>query len=130
MKGVTGVGGVFIKAKDPAALREWYRVHLGIGEKGQDWAMFHWLEKKDPPVPAMTVWNVLPESSDYFDPSPAPFMINYRVEDIDAIAAALEAEGIQVKWHTEADFGRFCWISDPEGNRIELWEPPAEDEQK
>jgi len=127
MKRVTGVGGIFIKAKDPKALQEWYRVHLGIGEEGKDWAEFHWLEKKDPPEPGMTVWSVMPDNTDYFDPSTAPFMINYRVEDIDAVAAALESEGILVKWHTDEDFGRFCWISDPEGNRIELWEPPKDD---
>jgi len=120
MKRVTGIGGVFIKARDPEALREWYRRHLGLEVLEWGGVAFPW---HDPA--GVTIWNLFPADSEYFNPSPAPFMINYRVDDLAALLAALKAEGCAVDERTEAsEFGKFGWVMDPEGNRIELWEPP------
>ncbi len=120
MPSVTGIGGIFFKAKDPAALREWYRRHLGLDIQGWGGAVFH-----GPESAGATVWNIFAADSDYFDPSPAPFMINYRVADLDAVLAALRAQGCAVDDRTEeSEFGKFGWVMDPEGHRVELWQPP------
>ncbi len=123
MTRVTGIGGIFIKAKDPAVMQAWYRKHLGIDV--QDWggATFRWNE---PPTPdGATVWSIFPATSKYFDPSPAPFMVNYRVADLAALLTTLRAEGCVVDERLEeSEHGKFGWVMDPEGNRIELWEPP------
>lgn len=120
MTRVVGVGGVFFKAKDPAALKAWYQKHLGI-DAGEWGAEFRW----DTPVagePGKTVWSVFPDSSPYY---PGPFMINYRVLDLAALLKALRDEGCNVDEKSEdTEFGNFGWVTDPEGNRIELWEPP------
>ena len=79
MSRVTGIGGIFFKAKDPARLREWYRAHLGIESTPEGGADFTWRETDRPDVIGRTVWSVFPDTTRYFDPSPAPFMINYRV---------------------------------------------------
>ena len=121
MKRVTGIGGVFFKARDAAALREWYRKHLGIDV--QDWggAGLRWQDDGDPEN-GVTVWTIFDGESKYFAP---PFMINYRVGDLHAVLAALREEGCNVDEKVdESDFGKFGWVTDPEGNRIELWEPP------
>ena len=125
MNRVTGIGGIFIKSKDSKALREWYRVHLGMDV--QDWGgmVFHWSTPENPNPNGTTVWTVMDASSKYFDPSTAPFMVNYRVEDLHAVLAALRAEGCAVDAKAEeSEFGKFGWVMDPDGNRIELWEPP------
>jgi predicted enzyme related to lactoylglutathione lyase len=125
MDRVTGIGGIFIKAKNPAALRDWYRRHLGLNV--QDWggATFRWHAPDRPNEHGATVWSVMPVESKYFDPSTAPFMVNYRVEDLLALLDVLRAEGCDVDDKTEiSEFGKFGWVMDPEGNRIELWEPP------
>jgi predicted enzyme related to lactoylglutathione lyase len=120
MTRVTGIGGIFLKAHDPDALRSWYRDHLGLELQSWGGAVFRW---QDPN--GVTVWSVFPHSSDYFDPSSAPFMVNYRVNDLSAVLAALKAEGCAVDARTEeSEFGRFGWVMDPEGNRVELWQPP------
>lgn len=121
MERVVGIGGIFIKAKDPTALREWYREHLGI--RFEDWggAVF----ESDPNNKAGTVWSLFEESSDYFSPSTARFMINYRVKDLNSVLAALRNEGCEVDHNvSDSEQGRFGWVMDPEGNRVELWEPP------
>ena len=121
MKRVTGIGGIFFKAKDAPALRAWYQRHLGIDV--QDWGgtAFPW-NKPD----GVTVWSIFPDSSEYFAPSRAPFMVNYVVEDLNAVLEALRAEGCDVDPKVEAsEFGAFGWVMDPEGNRVELWQPPA-----
>ncbi|MCC6514542.1 MAG: VOC family protein [Geothrix sp.] len=121
MKRVVGIGGVFIKARDPEALRAWYQRHLGIDV--QDWGgtAFPW-NKPD----GVTVWSIFPDTSEYFAPSRAAFMVNYVVEDLHAVLAALRAEGCDVDPKVEAsEFGAFGWVMDPEGNRVELWQPPA-----
>ena len=121
MKRVVGIGGVFIKARDPEALRAWYQRHLGIDV--QDWGgtAFPW-NKPD----GVTVWSIFPDTSEYFAPSRAAFMVNYMVEDLHAVLEALRAEGCDVDPKVEAsEFGAFGWVMDPEGNRVELWQPPA-----
>ncbi len=124
LKRVTGIGGVFIKARDPQALRAWYRDHLGIDVQVWGGAAFHWADAEGKPTPGSTAWMVGDGSN--FAPSEAPFMVNYRVADLDALLAALRAEGCTVLEKTEAsDYGKFGWVMDPEGNKVELWEPPA-----
>ncbi|GMV40587.1 MAG: glyoxalase [Myxococcales bacterium] len=121
MKRVTGIGGIFFKATDPAALREWYQVHLGIPLEEWGGAIFRWTEG------GTTVWSPFSAESTYFAPSQAPFMINYRVDDLHALLAVLRSEGCDVDDKVEeSEFGKFGWVMDPEGNRIELWEPPPE----
>jgi catechol 2,3-dioxygenase-like lactoylglutathione lyase family enzyme len=126
MKRVTGIGGIFFKSDDPAKLYQWYEKHLGIKGDPKQGAMFHWKEA-DGSGEGITVWSIFPKSSKYFDPSSAGHMINYIVDDLDGLLAALKDEGVQIDPHREdADYGRFAWIMDPDGNRIELWEPPKE----
>lgn len=123
MARVTGIGGVFFKARDAEALREWYRKHLGIDV--QDWGGFPFQWRDSGGDDGMTVWTVFPESSKYFDPSPARFMVNYRVANLAQVLTELRAEGCEVDDKTdESEFGKFGWVMDPEGNRLELWEPP------
>ena len=128
MKRVTGIGGIFFKAKDPEQLKAWYRTHLGI--ESEAWgAVFHW--RDDPrSADAATAWNVFPDDTKYFEPSKTPFMINYRVDNLTELLSALRAEGVEVdpKSGEDSDFGKFGWVMDPEGNRVELWEPPASQE--
>jgi predicted enzyme related to lactoylglutathione lyase len=126
MQRVTGIGGVFFKSANSASLYDWYEKHLGIKQDvpGQG-ASFHWRDAKDPEKPGMTAWSIFPETTKYFDPSKSTFMINYRVENLDALLEVLRAEGVEIDPKREdADYGRFAWITDPEGNKIELWEPP------
>jgi len=126
MKRVTGIGGIFFKGKDQKKLSEWYAKHLGLKEdaEGQG-VLLRWRDVENPERVGMTVWSVFKEDTKYFEPSHAPFMINYRVDDLDALLEALRAEGVQIDPKRENyDYGKFAWIIDPEGNRIELWEPP------
>ncbi len=126
MTRVTGIGGIFFKARDPEALRAWYRDHLGIAVEEWGGTAFRWQTPERPEPDGMTVWTIFAASSTYFDPSPAPFMVNYRVDDLDAVLAALRAEGCAVDEKVErSEFGAFGWVMDPEGNRVELWQPPA-----
>lgn len=126
MRRVTGIGGVFFKAKDPAALRAWYRTHLGIDVQEWGGAAFPWTDAEGRPVAGTTAWNVSPPDSDYYAPSASPFMVNYRVADLRGLIAALREEGCNVLGEVEeSEFGRFAWGLDPEGNKVELWEPPA-----
>jgi predicted enzyme related to lactoylglutathione lyase len=120
MKRVVGIGGIFIKARDPEAFRAWYKQHLGIDV--QDWGgtTFPWNRPG-----GMTAWSILPDASEYFAPSQAPFMVNYVVEDLHAVLDALRSEGCDVDAKVEtSEFGSFGWVMDPEGNRIELWQAP------
>ena len=120
---VTGLGGVFFKARDPDRLYAWYENHLGL-KRTEGGVLFRWRDK-DADSPGTTVWALFKQDTKYFQPSPAPFMLNYRVENIDALLERLRAEGVQVDERREdSEFGRFAWVMDPEGNRIELWEPP------
>jgi predicted enzyme related to lactoylglutathione lyase len=128
MKRVTGIGGIFFKARDPKGLKDWYRDHLGI-ESGDSGATFKWRDREYPERVGCTVWAPFPGDTRYFDPSESPFMINYRVENLDRLLRQLRNEGVEVDDRIEEyEYGRFGWIMDPEGNRIELWEPPEEDD--
>ncbi len=121
---VTGIGGIFFKAKDPQELGRWYREHLGMAIEG-NMALFAWRGGKDGEVQGHTVWSIFPADTKYFGEDGAAFMVNYRVKDLDRVLAALRAEGVDVAPKVEdSEYGRFGWITDPEGNRIELWEPP------
>jgi catechol 2,3-dioxygenase-like lactoylglutathione lyase family enzyme len=118
---VTGVGGVFFKAKDPKALAAWYRDVLGMPVEAWGGAA---LRYDAPNHPSALAWNVLPASTKYFAPSTGEFMIDYAVDDMDALIARLHAKGVAVLRRDDSDpNGRFAWILDPEGNKVELWEP-------
>lgn len=122
MERVRGVGGVFFKARDPEALAAWYRDHLGVPVvEGQTYAPF---ESAGPGE--QTVWSAFPTQTEYFGPESSGLMVNYRVDDLDAMLAQLRDAGVEVVDRVEEyDFGRFGWAVDPEGNRFELWEPKA-----
>lgn len=127
MKRVTGIGGIFFKARDPESLRAWYQRHLGIDIQAWGGASFRWRDDDTDTRPGQTVWSVMKESTRYFDPSTSSFMINYRVANLAQVLEALRAEGCDVDERSEAsEFGKFGWVMDPEGNRLELWEPPDE----
>jgi catechol 2,3-dioxygenase-like lactoylglutathione lyase family enzyme len=124
MRRVTGIGGVFFKARDPKALGAWYRTHLGL--KVEDWGgvAFRWSDDNTAGV-GTTIWSPFNEDTTYFAPSASPFMVNFRVEDLHALLAALREEGCTVDERVEeSEHGKFGWVMDPEGNRIELWQPP------
>ena len=122
---VTGIGGVFLKARDRAGLGEWYRDHLGIDVQHGGFAVFRWREEKDPARGGTTVWSLFPDATEYFGSDAQRAMVNYRVADLDEVLAALRREGVTVDERIEeTSEGRFAWITDPEGNRIELWQPP------
>jgi predicted enzyme related to lactoylglutathione lyase len=124
MKRVTGIGGVFFKAKDPKQLRAWYEKHLGLQFDSYGSVAFTCPEDEKERSKAQTVWSLFPSDTKYFDPSSAPFMINYRVENLSELLEQLKSEGVEVtEPMQEFDYGRFGWVMDPEGNRIELWEP-------
>jgi predicted enzyme related to lactoylglutathione lyase len=122
MKRVTGIGGVFFKSQDPEKLYKWYETHLGI-KREHGAVVFEWKELGSD-VTGQTVWSLFPRASKYFDPSHAGFMVNYRVDDLDTLLTVLKQEGVEVDRREDSEYGRFAWIMDPEGNRVELWEPP------
>jgi predicted enzyme related to lactoylglutathione lyase len=124
MKRVTGIGGIFFKANDPDKLREWYRTHPGIEAEKERGAMFKWREVDELKTERYTVWSPFPADTDYFAPSTKPFMINFQVTNLKELLTQLRREGVAVDLRVETyDHGKFAWIMDPEGNRIELWEP-------
>ncbi|HRP34448.1 MAG TPA: VOC family protein [Gammaproteobacteria bacterium] len=124
---VTGIGGIFFKARDPQALAAWYRRHLGIPVEDWGGATFPWRSSENPTGTGNTVWSPFKEDTTYFAPSRAPFMINYRVKDLDGFLAQLRREGCEVDANIEdSEFGKFGWVVDPEGNKIELWQPPED----
>ena len=126
MKRVIGLGGIFFKARDRDAMRAWYRDHLGIDTGPAGFTQFEWRAMEAPEKVGQTVWSLFPADTRYLDPGTANFMINYRVENLDALLEMLHAEGVEVDPKKEdSEFGKFGWIIDPEGNKIELWEPPA-----
>ena len=117
---VVGLGGVFFKARDPEKLYAWYEAHLGIRRDDTSAATFLCAGDKD----GVTVWSIFPRDTRYFGTSTQSFMLNYRVDDLDALLKTLAAEGVSIDpKREEYDYGKFAWITDPEGNRIELWEP-------
>jgi predicted enzyme related to lactoylglutathione lyase len=127
MKYVVGIGGIFFKANDPEKLGAWYQKHLGLEVEDYGGVTFREPPKDDatPQRQAYLVWSPFAADTDYFSPSTKPFMINFRVTNLDELLAKLRAEGVTVDEKTQkSEFGNFGWAMDPEGNRIELWEPP------
>lgn len=122
MKRVTGIGGVFFKCKDPGKIKEWYSKHLGL-KTDQFGSLFEW-RKTDDSEKAFTQWSPFSEKTEYFSPSDKQFMINYRVENLLKLVEELKKEGVEVVDEIEEfEYGKFVHIMDPEGNKIELWEP-------
>ena len=125
MKRVTGIGGVFFKARDPKALGQWYAKHLGLNIEEWGGMVFRWNGEHNPQGVGTTVWSPFAADTTYFAPGTASFMINYRVDDLHALLAALRSEGCQVDDKVQdSEFGKVGWVIDPEGNKIELWQPP------
>jgi catechol 2,3-dioxygenase-like lactoylglutathione lyase family enzyme len=119
---ITGIGGIFFKAKDPKALAAWYRDVLGL--KLEDWGGAA-LTYDAPGHPPALIWSTFPADTKYFAPSERDHMINYAVDDLDAFLARIEAKGVKVLKRDDSDpTGKFAWIMDPDGNKLELWEPP------
>ncbi|MCE9638511.1 MAG: VOC family protein [Planctomycetes bacterium] len=126
MKRVTGIGGIFFTAKDPVALRAWYKTHLGIDVQAWGGTAFTWADEAGNATKGTTVWSIAGPDNSCFAPSTAPFMVNYRVEDLATLLSALREEGCNVLEKTDdSEYGKFGWVIDPEGNKVELWQPPA-----
>ena len=124
MQRVTGLGGVFFKVRDPEQLYAWYEKHLGMKRQSPEAFTFEWRDARRPLRKGRTVWALFPSDSKYFQSN---LMLNYRVADLDGLLEALRNEGVAIDLKREdCSYGRFAWITDPEGNRIELWEPLAE----
>jgi predicted enzyme related to lactoylglutathione lyase len=123
MKKVTGIGGIFFKCADPAQMNEWYAKHLGIPVS--KWGTtFEWREMEQPDKTGQTVWSPFPQNTEHFNPSTKDFMINYRVENIEALVEQLKADGVTIIDEIKTyEYGKFVHILDPEGNALELWEP-------
>jgi predicted enzyme related to lactoylglutathione lyase len=123
MAKAVGVGGVFLKARDPKALSQWYETHLGLGGRVSDGALMF----EGPESAGATVFGLFKTDTDYFGGGSQQFMINFRVDDLDALLAQLETAGVRIDPRPDDEsFGRFAWVWDPEGNRVELWEPKPE----
>src|SRR5262245_65962402 len=124
MAKITGIGGVFFKSKgDSAALAEWYRKHLGMTLEDFGGAILKWPDDKAEDR-GLTVWHTADKDSQWFSPSKSSFMINYRVDDLDALVAQLRRDGVEIVKGPEVDDnGRFAWVMDPDGNKVELWQP-------
>jgi predicted enzyme related to lactoylglutathione lyase len=126
MKRVTGIGGIFFKAQDAPALQAWYKRHLGIDVQEWGGTAFTWTDGQGKPVGGTTVWSIGSAEGGPFAPGTATFMINYRVEDLHALVQVLREEGCNVLEKIEdSEYGTFAWVIDPEGNKVELWQPPA-----
>ena len=129
MAKVTGIGGVFFKSTgDRAALAEWYRKHLGMKLEDFGGVILRWPDDKAGDG-GVTVWHVAGKDSKWFSPSTSSFMINYRVDDLDGLLEQLRAGGVEIVQGPDADeHGKFAWVMDPDGNKVELWQPtPAAD---
>lgn len=122
MERVKGIGGVFFRARDPKGLAAWYSEHLGVPvDEQQTYGMF-----RSDDAGGHTVWSAFPEDTDYFGAGAGSWMLNYRVDDLDAMLAQLRDAGVEVDDRVEDhDYGRFGWARDPEGNRFELWQPKS-----
>jgi predicted enzyme related to lactoylglutathione lyase len=120
---IVGIGGIFFKAADQAKTRDWYAKHLGLVDQGYG-VMLPWRQHDDPQKEHATVWSTFPADTGYFGPGPATFMVNYIVDDLDALLERLQAGGVKIDpKRMNESYGRFAWIYDSDGNKIELWEP-------
>src|SRR5829696_2154682 len=129
MARITGIGGVFFKVNDPKALAAWYQQHLGLSIEDWGGAILKWPEDKAEDK-GLTVWSVAKKDSKWFSPSGSSFMINYRVDNMNELLEQLRAGGVEiVKGPESAENGKFAWIMDPDGNKVELWEPMIWDEK-
>ena len=123
MKKVTGIGGIFFKCKDPDKMKTWYQKNLGLNTN-QYGAVFEWYQGADSTKKGFTTWSPFRETTKYFEPSTKDFMINYRVDDLQALAGELKKSGVTIVDTVETyDYGKFVHILDAEGNKVELWEP-------
>jgi predicted enzyme related to lactoylglutathione lyase len=126
MNKVTGIGGIFFKCKDPKQMKEWYKTHLGLNTNEYG-ATFEWRQESDSTKKGSTQWSPFAETTKYFEPSTKDYMINYRVENLEALVEQLKKEGVTIVDKIETfDFGKFVHIIDVEGNKVELWEPLGE----
>src|SRR5688572_14145598 len=124
MERVTGIGGIFFKSRDPKALAAWYQKHLGINFGDNSYTSFRWINPHHPTEPGSTVFSFFRDDTKYFHPSQKDFMLNFRVKNLKELIPALEREGVIIVGDIEEfEYGKFGWIMDPEGNKIELWEP-------
>jgi predicted enzyme related to lactoylglutathione lyase len=122
-KKVTGIGGIFFKCKDPKKLREWYATHLGLNTNAYG-AVFEWWQGADSSKKGFSQWSPFKETTKYFEPSTKEFMINYRVENMEALIDQLRKDGVTITDSIQTvEYGKFVHIMDPEGNKLELWEP-------
>jgi predicted enzyme related to lactoylglutathione lyase len=120
---ILGIGGIFFKSANKQEMKEWYAKHLGFADKGYG-VMLPWREADNPENEQMTIWSIFPADTKYMEPSSASFMVNYIVDDLDALLERLEKEGVQIDpKRQDESYGRFAWIYDPDGNKIELWQP-------
>jgi predicted enzyme related to lactoylglutathione lyase len=120
---ILGIGGIFFKSAHPQQMKDWYSKHLGLADSGGG-VMLPWREKDKPDSEQMTVWSIFPDSSKYFEPSTQTFMVNYIVDDIDALLERLAKDGVRIDAKRQDEsYGRFAWIYDHDGNKIELWQP-------
>ena len=123
LKKATGIGGIFFKCKDPKKVREWYQIHLGLNTNDYG-AVFEWRQGADTTKKGFTQWSPFNDKTKYFEPSTKDFMINYRVENLEALIYQLRKDSVTIVDEIEtADYGKFIHIMDMEGNKIELWEP-------
>jgi len=119
---ILGIGGIFFKSANQKQTQEWYAKQLGLVDGGHG-AMLPWREKDNPASEHVTVWNVFPGNTTYVEPSSASFMLNYIVDDMDALLDRMAKDGVRIVKREDASYGRFAWILDPDGNKIELWQP-------
>ena len=125
MAKVKGLGGIFFKTRDPQGMKAWYVKHLGITPEKDGEVLFRWRDRDDPERVGYTVWSPFPQDTGYFGPGTSPYMVNFRVDDLDGLLRQLREAGVKVEERVEeSEFGRFGWFTDPDGNRVELWEPP------
>ncbi|HEX3681432.1 MAG TPA: VOC family protein [Bryobacteraceae bacterium] len=121
---ILGIGGVFFTSPNKEKLENWYRDHLGIDSKPNEGAQLHWRSHDNPQKEHVTVWSIFPDTTKHLSAGHSSFMINYIVDDMDALLDKLRADGVRIDPKREDyDYGRFAWIYDPDGNKIELWQP-------
>ncbi|MEM8883438.1 MAG: VOC family protein [Planctomycetota bacterium] len=121
---VTGIGGIFLRTNDPEGMRQWYADKLGLNNDPKWGTSFEWRQAPEGAVKGYTAWNTFPQDTDYFGAADQQVMINYRVEDLDALIETLRAEGVEIASEIQSfEYGKFAHVVDPEGRRVELWEP-------